>query len=207
MTSRRIAIVFDLDNTLIDRQAAMRAWLQAQGVELDEALRRDGRGHAPRGPFFDWLGARLGEPGGALWARFRAEFPGFFHAGPAGLLERLRAMGLRVGLLSNGSGPLQRAKLQAAGLAGLFERVLISGELGCAKPSGEAFERACAALGAEPGRTLFVGDTPQDDIEGARAAGLQTCWVAADQRWPEHLAPPDHRVERVEQVEALCAGT
>jgi len=67
-------------------------------------------------------------------------------------------------IVTNG-GAAQRDKLQRAGLADVVEQVVVSGELGIAKPAPGIFERALAWSEAAPGACLFVGDDPIDSLE------------------------------------------
>ena len=60
---------------------------------------------------------------------------------------------------------------------------LFSSEVGRRKPDPAIFERALDALGVEPARALFVGDTLATDVAGAKALGMRTCqavWFRAD---------------------------
>jgi putative hydrolase of the HAD superfamily len=85
--------------------------------------------------------------------------------------------GRRLAVLTNGHAEQQRAKLQATNLAGQFEQVFISSEIGSAKPDPAAFRHACARLGLTEGDCLFVGDDPEADIRGAMAAGMRALWL------------------------------
>ncbi|WP_158237360.1 HAD family hydrolase [Halegenticoccus soli] len=75
-----------------------------------------------------------------------------------------------LGVLSNGVGEVQRAKLAAHGLEPLFDEILVSHEFGAMKPDPAIFAAAKERLPAE--RYVYVGDDPDDDIEPARAAGF-----------------------------------
>jgi putative hydrolase of the HAD superfamily len=86
-------------------------------------------------------------------------------------VRRVRAAGLRVGLLTNGPSGLQRRKLAITGLEPELEAIAISEEIGAAKPEPEAFTVAAAMLDLEPGDIAMVGDSPIYDIAGANAAG------------------------------------
>jgi putative hydrolase of the HAD superfamily len=86
-------------------------------------------------------------------------------------VRRVRAGGLRVGLLTNGPSELQRRKLAITGLEPELEAIAISEEIGAAKPEPEAFSVATAMLDLEPGDIAMVGDSPIYDIAGANAAG------------------------------------
>lgn len=74
--------------------------------------------------------------------------------------------------LTNGNADLRRI-----GLARFFAGVVSAHELGCAKPDPRAFHAACEVAGSAPCDTLHIGDDPALDVEGARAAGLQSIWL------------------------------
>lgn len=180
------AVAFDLDDTLFDREAAVRSvlreWLgEVSPATMREVLRRDGRGHAPRAPFFAWLEESFPELGGDLWRRFRAELPNHVVVDPAAepLLKKITDSGLKLALLTNGGVVHQLAKLDTAGLAGFFppERTLVSESIGWEKPDPSAFAALASALELPPKRILFIGDHPVTDIVGAKNAGLRTCWL------------------------------
>lgn len=96
----------------------------------------------------------------------------------------------RLGLVTNGPRDLQRAKIEAAGLADAFETVVYAGFETAAKPDTEPFEVALAALDASPGRAVHVGNSLDSDVAGARRAGLRAAWVPATDDDPEP-APDD----------------
>jgi len=84
------------------------------------------------------------------------------------LVEDLRALGIRVGLLSNSWGnTYPRDRLEA-----LFDPVVISGEVGLRKPLASIYEHALRKVGLPPGRVLFVDDA-EPNICGARAVGMR----------------------------------
>lgn len=83
----------------------------------------------------------------------------------------------RLGLVTNGAACLQREKLAASRLAGYFEVVVISADLGVAKPHAAIFEHALERLGVECGNGVMVGDSIAKDIDGALTAGLGAVWV------------------------------
>jgi len=80
-------------------------------------------------------------------------------------------------LLTNGAPDLQREKLSRTTLARHFETIVISLEVGVAKPDPRAFEIALARLGVEKRDALMVGDSLARDIEGAHRAGLHAIWI------------------------------
>lgn len=95
----------------------------------------------------------------------------------AQVLRDLRARGLPIALLSNTNWPraFHEHFLERDGLAGLIDARLYTSDLGYVKPHPSVFLDALHAVGVdEPGRAVFVGDRPYDDIYGAQGAGLRT---------------------------------
>jgi putative hydrolase of the HAD superfamily len=92
-------------------------------------------------------------------------------------LDWLTAVGVRIAVITNASGPYQRAKLANLGVAGYIDEVVIAGELGAAKPDPVIFHTACARLGYPPAEVAHVGDRLDLDAIGARDAGMAGVWL------------------------------
>jgi HAD superfamily hydrolase (TIGR01509 family) len=91
-----------------------------------------------------------------------------------GLSERFR-----LGIVSNYPfGPVVSGSLERLGIGDCFEAVIVSGEVGWAKPHPEIFALALRTMRAHPARTVFVGDNPVADMAGAKSAGMWTAWYA-----------------------------
>jgi 2-haloacid dehalogenase len=100
------------------------------------------------------------------------------------LVEALAARALLC-LVTNGISTVQRSRLARSGLGPRFASVLVSEELGFAKPDPRFFAAACAALRLPPSDVLCVGDNPVADVGGAQAAGIDACWFApGGGAWP-----------------------
>ena len=93
-------------------------------------------------------------------------------------------------VVTNGAACLQREKLAASGLGDRFEAVVVSEDVGLAKPETAIFEHALATMSVDPARAVMVGDHLTKDIEGALAAGLRAVWLNRDDA-PRPQAPPD----------------
>ena len=91
-------------------------------------------------------------------------------------LERL-AGSHAMALVTNGAACLQREKLAASGLTDRFEVVIVSADVGVAKPDSTIFEHALSELGVRRDRAVMVGDSIAKDVDGALAAGLDAVWV------------------------------
>jgi YjjG family noncanonical pyrimidine nucleotidase len=194
-------LLFDADNTLFDFEAA-EAWALEQaflqcGAAYEPAhltafreIQRElwqgveqGRhtSHLVRDERFRRLLAGLPGPQ-APPAVFSRHFLAHLARGSQllpGTLEALTGLGARyrLALATNGLSEVQRARLQSSALRATFEAVIISDEVGAAKPAPAFFQAALAALGRpDPARVLMIGDNRTADIEGAHQAGLDTCW-------------------------------
>lgn len=200
----RLLALFDLDGTLVDRQSAF-------GDAITELCRR----HAFVPVVEQWLLDKLADrasPGD--FAHLRATFglketaerlwheyvdlmaasvtcePGVLEG-----LQRLRAAGWTIGVITNGAADIQRAKLAATGLTELVDGVAVSGDLEVRKPDRHLFELAATRCGVrlEEGGWM-VGDNPAGDIGGGHQAGLRTIWLRG-RPWPDGLRAAHHVVD------------
>lgn len=180
------ALAFDLDDTLFDRDLALRSLLEMwQGARLNDEEWADIRnldegGQSLRRVFFRELALRF--PGvEGISKRFRHELPAHIIPDPRLIeaLAHLQSLGMPMAVLSNGSPAFQMAKLKACGAAPFFERdrILISGSLGFEKPDPRAFAALAARLGIPAAEVLFIGNDPERDIAGALGAGMQACLI------------------------------
>ncbi|MDX9954606.1 MAG: HAD-IA family hydrolase [Anaerolineae bacterium] len=96
--------------------------------------------------------------------------------GAVALLEALSGK-IGLALITNGIAAVQRSRLACSDLERYFDAVIISEEVGAAKPDAAIFDAAFAAMGCPPKATvLMVGDSLTSDITGGIAYGLDTCW-------------------------------
>jgi putative hydrolase of the HAD superfamily len=196
------AVLFDIDDTLVDFAASAAAGLvQLLGPEasardgLSEAWHTLTERHYPRFlagevPFTEmqidrmvelltWAGLPVPDRDGLLALEERRQqemtrhYRLFDDVHPC--LEALG--GWRTGVVSNSDGPHQRAKLASVGLTDTFEVVVISGDVGHPKPDARIFREACRRLDLPPAAVVYVGDRLDVDAEGAAAAGLHGVWL------------------------------
>ncbi|WP_328513619.1 HAD family hydrolase [Streptomyces mirabilis] len=209
--------LFDLDNTLIDRSGGLARWargfVRSRGLPQEaEAVICDRLRERAYPADFAHLREVLGlsdDPGG-LWREYVDGiawsvrcFPGVRES-----LAELRGAGWTLGIATNGAGDIQRAKLAAVGLTPFFDGICISEEIGARKPALAHFEVAASLCGTRlSAGGWMVGDTPETDMGGARAARLRTAWVAGRRTWTDDLPAPDIMVPSAgEAIEALRAA-
>ncbi|MDR6584970.1 HAD family hydrolase [Herbaspirillum sp. BH-1] len=111
----------------------------------------------------------LVDPAMALFSEARSTVALFDDVEPA--LLRLKDK-LTLGSVSNGFADLERI-----GLAGHFGVSIAAHRFGRAKPDPAIFHAACEALQVAPGATVYVGDDPLLDVQGAQQAGLRAVWM------------------------------
>lgn len=112
----------------------------------------------------------------------------------------------RLALLSNGAADLQREKLEASSLAGYFEAVVISGEVGIGKPDPAIFRLAVERVGATPATSVMVGDSLPRDVQGAQQAGMKAVWLNRDGAALTEGVRPDAVVRGLGELAAVMGA-
>ncbi|MGD9736995.1 MAG: HAD family hydrolase [Solirubrobacterales bacterium] len=92
-------------------------------------------------------------------------------------LAVLRAAGLKLAVVSNWDVSLSEV-LQRVGIAELLDCVVTSAAVGAAKPDPAPFERALECLGLRPEEVVHLGDSPELDLPGAEAAGIEAVLIS-----------------------------
>ncbi len=215
------AVLFDLDNTLYDREAAFGRWADgylrdtlrltdAEEVARVHALMvdMDHNGYGSKQAIFERLHTLYPTLPGAPARSVEVFFDEFFrHIAPEteadDLLDALARADLPFGVITNGSARQWR-KLELLGLDRRTSCLFVSGTFGSPKPDAAIFLAAAAHLGVSPERTLFVGDNPAVDIQGAQAAGMKAAWLHRGHPWPEEIpGKPDFTIDSLSELERI----
>jgi putative hydrolase of the HAD superfamily len=124
-------------------------------------------------------------------------------------LQALRAQGIKLALVTNGSSATQRAKIERFGLAEYFDHIQIEGEAGFGKPEEQAYRHAMAALGVEPHETWMVGDHLEWEIATPQRLGLTAVWCDGFGRGlpPDTTITPNHIVVSLTEIVALFVSS
>ena len=199
------AVLFDLDDTLLDAEAAWRSGvgelvaIRAPGLGLDLTTAIQAWGEvfpewferylvgeismqaSRAGRIRDWsrlLGLQVRDGEEAAW--FDSYVAGYQRgwAPFADVLPALTALApLPLGLVTNGDGIQQRQKVAALGLESRFAAVVVSSDVGVPKPDPAIFLAAASALRVDPAECVMVGDLLDRDVAGALAAGMGAVWL------------------------------
>ena len=211
-------LIFDLDNTLLDRQAVFRRfagqfyekYLSATTpVSRDDAVAKmvewDEDGYISREKMFArWIEEwpEVGLEVGPLEGLYRSGMERQVMPDPEvnGFLAYLNDQQTPWGIVTNGSRN-QRHMCRAAGLDELAPFIIVSEEAGYAKPDPRIFRDALRATGlTRPEQIMFVGDNPVADVDGAKRFGMKAAWVRRGREYPVGLETPDYVVDLVTEV-------
>lgn len=115
-------------------------------------------------------------------------------------VEALRERG-PVALVTNAISAIQRRRLERVGIAASFDAIVISSEVGYAKPAPAIFDHTFELLGAlDRATTLMVGDSLTADMAGGLEAGLATCWYNPEGRPFPSSIPVHHDIRSLDQL-------
>ncbi|WP_236575330.1 MULTISPECIES: HAD family hydrolase [Paenibacillus] len=227
MPMKTEAVIFDLDNTLINRKLAFRAYSEhfidrfvtardaRQKEEFIEFMRVSDRdGYRDKREMVQECLAALPMKNPdmtveELLNHWFAEFYGYtvLMDGTLDVLDRLKQKHIKLGLITNGSPHAQNSKIDKAQIRDYFDTVIVSGEAGFHKPDKRIFELALSRLEAKPENSWYVGDHPRNDIFGAASAGLNAVWLQGFMEWHSDLDEPKHRIGSLDEIIALIDNT
>ena len=224
------AIVFDLDHTLFDRYATIRASFTAFYEHYRDKIPQDlsyedfveklieiEKYHI----YYDWVAvvkecAKAGimayvseeEAKEAVrvvvhkcWPLAAVQFP---FAIPT--LHKLKEMGYKIGLITNGGHNPQTLKIKMLGLENIFDAVVISGDVGVGKPDPKPFTAFAEKIGIDPKEMMYVGDHPLNDVEGSRRVGYTPVWVKTTGTWFfDDIEKAPYEIDTVAELPELLA--
>jgi putative hydrolase of the HAD superfamily len=201
-------LLLSLDDTLLDRAGAFRAWaseflarIGAPEYDLEWLLSVDADGMGSSWDVADALRERYGlryssldlveEVRRAIMERMR--------------LDPLTACALAIAedsgwvpvVVTNGESRMQEEKLRKTGLDRYLADWVISEEAGVRKPNPRIFAIAAERARMRLGGAWLIGDSPEADIGGADAAGVRSVWLHRGRRWSERRYAPTRTADGV----------
>jgi putative hydrolase of the HAD superfamily len=187
------AVIFDLDGTLLDRDASVEQFVSVQYDRLSEHLSHipkndysarfielDCHGHVWKDKVYQSLVSEfaIGMSWQSLLEDYEMQFQ--FHCVPfrflIEMLNELKQKGYLLGIITNGRSPFQARAIDGLKIRDYFDTILISGVEEVRKPQVEIFQRAMNRLEVSASDSVFVGDHPEVDITGAKGAMMKTIW-------------------------------
>ncbi len=198
------AILFDLDDTLYDRDQVYADWARTfvrtafpiadsagRQAIIDLLVELDNHGYALREPLFAQLLSHYPEltiPHETLVKDYQRDFLSTIQPveTTTRLLRLLAEFGIPFGIITNGSHR-QQQKIVQLEIDSYTSCVFISRLFGVEKPDATIFLAAAKELQVAPEEVLFVGDHPYNDIWGAHQVGMRTAWLPRAYPWPAEL--------------------
>lgn len=188
------AIIFDLDGTLLNRDATVQKFIDDQYERLNNWL-----GHIPKELYtsrfveldchgYVWKDKvyqqLINEFNiyGITWERLLKDYLEEFknHCIPfpnlISMLEALKKKSYLIGIITNGKGQFQMDNIRALGIEKYFKTILISEWEGIKKPNPEIFVKALKQLNVLANESAYVGDHPENDVIAAGKVGMKTIW-------------------------------
>jgi len=199
-------LLLDLDNTVADRDAAFRHWLDVSlatwapgDLDAQQAcIALDEDGFRPRSEFFADLRSRfnLSTSVDNLLTDYRRMTLEGFPTMDDDVRVRLAAMrdaGWKIAVVTNGEAGVQEATAECVGVAPLLDACVVSGAVGIRKPDPRIFALAADACEEALTDAWMIGDGDVD-VLGAAQAGVRMVWLARNRTWwrtdvaPLHIA-------------------
>jgi putative hydrolase of the HAD superfamily len=214
------AVIFDLDNTLIDfmrlKDEAVRAAAAAMvdaGLDLSveeaiagiEAVYRD-KGIEYQLVFDDFLTGVMGQidpkilASGVLAYRRRREAHLVLYPHAQMTLFDLAKRGLRLAVVTDAPRREAWLRLVALGLHHLFDAVVTFEDTGRRKPDPAPFLQALEEFGVEPEEALMVGDWPERDMVGAGRLGMRTVFARYGNVFEDCESCADHEIDDIREL-------
>ena len=219
------SVLFDLDNTLVDRAAGFERFCR-ELYRTSGVMERTHSEDAAVALIIEWDESGI-PPVPTLLERIMEVWPGVFgdldqavavfleilprmvllDPRTRNMLEDLSDQGVACGIVTNGGTPMQQAKIEESGLQGLVVSYTISQAAGVSKPDAAIFAQALQSIGGRVETTLFVGDNPEHDIVGASAVGMRTAWMHLGRQWSLTDVTPEYTLDNVWQVRDIVLGS
>jgi putative hydrolase of the HAD superfamily len=196
-------LMLDLDNTLVDRDAAFRDAMTAflaehalPGNDLEWLMSIDASGYTPRQDIAQAMADHYGAavPKSAIrtlldrGAADRVVLP----EATRDALGKAITDGWTIAIVTNGRVAQQEAKIRTTGLDRIIHGWVISEAIGYKKPAPQIFHAAAAAVGASLDDAWMIGDSPHADISGAMGLDTRSVWVSGGRPWTEVTYRPTH---------------
>lgn len=214
------AILFDLDNTLIDFMLMKRKSCEAAIDEMISAglkMRKEKamrilfglygeKGIEYNRIFQEFLKKTIGKIDYKILAKgivaYRRAQIAYVkpYTGTVKTLVKLKEKGIKLGIVSDAPSVNAWIRLVEMNIGDFFDVVITLQETGKRKPSKTPFLRAIREIGAKPANVLFVGDWPERDIQGAKALGMKTAFARYGSFKKTKKSGADHELKRIEDL-------
>lgn len=211
------AVIFDLDNTILDRTSTFKSFaarfiatyfghLETAEDVLERMIVLDQDGYKDKSELFDQL---LDEMPWKAKPQ-KSELMSFYeteYVKNAVLMNQAKEVlrharsKYKTALITNGRTAIQYGKIDKLGIRDDFDCILVSEEAGVKKPDPRIYNKVLDQLGLQPDQCIYIGDHPVNDIQGAADCGMEAIWLKVNQPWREGLtAKPLYVIYQLEEL-------
>ncbi|MED4012125.1 HAD family hydrolase [Priestia aryabhattai] len=188
------AVIFDLDGTLLDRDSSLKHFIQDQYERYSKELAHipkqkyisrfielDQKGYVWKDKVYQQLLNEY-DLSNLTWEEMLDDYLHYFpaHCVPflhmEHVLKELKKKGLLLGMITNGFTDFQWMNIKALRIDHYFDTILVSEQEGIKKPHKDIFLRALKVLDVSAEESVYIGDHPENDVLGARGAGMHAVW-------------------------------
>ncbi|MEB4860198.1 HAD family hydrolase [Priestia megaterium] len=188
------AVIFDLDGILLDRDSSLKHFIQDQYERYSKELAHipkqkyisrfielDQKGYVWKDKVYQQLLNEY-DLSNLTWEEMLDDYLHYFpaHCVPflhmEHVLKELKKKGLLLGMITNGFTDFQWMNIKALRIDHYFDTILVSEQEGIKKPHKDIFLRALKALDVSAEESVYIGDHPENDVLGARGAGMHAVW-------------------------------
>lgn len=220
-------LLFDLDNTLMDRDWTFREFSRQLVREklseqdpgkleeiVEYMIKSDADGYRPKDGFFMELIDRLPWSSKPELSQVQAYYNEHYMKHARVMVHALetlaacRQAGYKLGVITNGLSPVQHGKIDRLELRSYFDAIIVSGDHGIKKPEEAIYRLALKELGTTAEETLIIGDHPVNDMWGASKVGIRGIWLKRKHAWPEQMTDvvPIHEIQELNEVIPILMG-
>lgn len=188
------SVIFDLDGTLLNRDASVLKFIENQyerlikwlgHIEKEDYISKfielDCRGYVWKDKVYQQLVKEFTITG-ITWENLLQEylnhfknnciaFPNLNH-----MLIKLKNQSIKLGIITNGKGQFQMDNIKALGIEKYFDTILVSEWEGIKKPNPQIFIKALDQLNVLAEESIYVGDHPENDVKAAQTVGMKAIW-------------------------------
>lgn len=212
------AVLFDLDGTLLNRDESLKIFAYKQYERLFDLISHipketyiarfiqlDSRGYVWKDKVYRQLVEEFGITKITSEELLDDYVNEFKHCcvpfdNLLSMLEELKKRNMLIGMITNGYGQFQLDNIKALGIENYFQTILVSEWEDVKKPDSQIFIRAAGKLGVLPNECVFMGDHPENDVQGATNVEMIGIWKK-DIQWTDVQA--EYVVDDLMEIPAI----
>ena len=220
------AVIFDLDNTLLDFMgmkimaidAALNGMIEA-GMDISRIKSRErifeiyeSKGWEYQGVLDDFIKEKTGSidykflAGGIVAYKKAKEASLILYPNVYRTLIALTKLGLKLGVVSDAPSREAWMRICTVNLHHVFDAIVTFDDTGELKPSPKPFEKISKLLNVLPENSLMIGDWPERDVLGAKKLGMKTAFARYGDVFSTQISGADYDIDNIQEILSIIEG-